>query len=260
MEIYAKQEEMESLLKQVTCDCKDDGNSFLVKDRIDVIKAYLENTAYQLLAEEDLFLLYGKDNLVQGKPVVLISSHIDCVYESCFCETNGDYYHGTFDNSFTNAAILYLLKNHELPDNVVIAFTGDEEHDSAGAIALNVFLTRHGCPIRFAIVLDVTNAGWKEEHLFAIENDLGIDLLTAYQIIKTLEPFNGKYTFLHNAEPDETWDYDEYGIPCMTLSAPVGGNMHGEEGVFIRKQTMPVYCKVLESLVKTIAYLNSNSL
>lgn len=244
------------LLKQATVDCKDNGKTFQVKDRVEVIKEYLKDTSYQLLAEEDLFLLYGKIAPQKGEPVVLISSHIDCVYQRCFVAEKTETFLGTFDNSFTNAALLREMRDDNLPENVLIAFTGDEEHDSAGAIAVNVYLTREQHLIRFALVLDVTNAGWTDQHLFAIENDLGIDLLTAHQIIETLKPYEEQYTFLHQAEPDETWDYDEYGIPCMTLSAPVGGNMHGEEGVFVRKQTFPVYCEVLSKLANTLARMD----
>ena len=247
-----EREQTYSLLKSVTVDCKDDGKTFQVTDRIKVICDYLKTTSFQLLAQEDLFLLFGKKTPAKGEPVVLLSSHIDCVYQRCFCTEGTDTYQGTFDNSFTNAALLYVMKHGSLPDNVLIAFTGDEEHDSAGAVAVNVYLTRQQHPIQFALVLDVTNAGWEKQHLFAIENDLGIDLLTAHRIIETVKPYEGKYTFLHRAEPDETWDYDEYDIPCMTLSAPVGGRMHGEEGVLVRKDTFSVYCDVLGLLAQVL--------
>ena len=241
-----------SLLKLVTVDCKDNGDAFQVTDRIVAIKDYLKTTSYQLIAEENLFLLYGKKIPQAGSSVVLISSHIDCVYQHCFCTEEVDSYHGTFDNSYTNAALLHEMKYGHLPDNVFIAFTGDEEHDSAGAIAVNLYLTKQQTPINFALVLDVTNAGWEKQHLFAIENDLGIDLMTAHRIVETIQPYEGKYTYLHDAEPDETWDYDEYGIPCMTLSVPVGGNMHAEEGVLVRKNSFPAYCDVLSSLAHTL--------
>ena len=247
-----EENEINSLLKMVTVDCKDDGTTFQVTDRIEVIKEYLKTTSYQLIAEENLFLLYGKLVPQAGTPVVLVSSHIDCVYKRCFCTEESDTYHGTFDNSYTNAALLHEMMHDHLPDNVLIAFTGDEEHDSAGVIAVNLHLTRQQTPIHFALVLDVTNAGWEKQHFFAIENDMGVDLLTAHRIIETIRPYEGKYTFLHDAEPDETWDYDEYGIPCMTLSVPVGGNMHGEEGVSVRKTSFPVYCDVLSSLAHAL--------
>lgn len=240
------------LLSSVTSDCKDDGKSFQVCDRIEVIKEYLKGSCYELLADEDLFLLYGRGGLSAGNPVVLVSSHIDCVYSHCFCEDLGNNYRGTFDNSFTNAVLLYAMKNELLPENTVIAFTGDEEHDSAGAIAVNLYLTKMHNPISFALVLDVTNAGWNENHYFAVENDFGIDLLTAHHLIESLAGFTNQYTYLHNAEPDESWDYSEYGIPCMTLSASVGGNMHSDEGVLVHRNTFGVYCSALQKILEVL--------
>ena len=243
------------LLQKITVDCKDDGQSFQINDRIYAIKDGLKDSAYTLLAEHELFLLYGRQSLLPEKPIVLISSHIDCVYSKCFCSEAKDCYHGTFDNSFTNAALLYVMKYHPLPFNVFIAFTGDEEHNSGGAVALTVYLTQHQNPIRFALVLDVTNEGWYEQHLVALENDLGIDLLTAHRIIETMKPYTGRYAYVHDAAPDETWDYNEYGIPSLTLSAPVCGDMHDDSGVDVRKETFPFYCNVLNDLANEIANL-----
>ena len=253
LELNQPDEAVLALLQQVTCDCKDDGEAFVVRDRIDVIKQSLEGTSYQLLAEEGLFLLYGKRKLQQGDSVILISSHIDCVFSRCFCQEEGEYYRGTFDNSFTNAALLYAMQHDAFADNVVIAFTGDEEKDSGGAVALNVYLTKMECTIKFALVLDVTLAGWENGKLLAIENDLGIDLLTAHQLVEWLKPYQSLYEFLHFAEPDETWDYADYGIPCLTLSAPVCGGMHSDEGVIVHKFTFPLYCEVLVQLANGLS-------
>ena len=242
-----------TLLQQVTCDCKDDGHTFQVTDRIDFIKHYLADTSYQLLAHEDLFLLYGKCEPTPDSRIILISSHIDCVYNQCFCREESEYYLGTFDNSFTNAALLHEMKAGTLADNIFIAFTGDEEKDSGGAIAVNVYLTRLSCRIQFAIVLDVTRAGWDNHRLFAIENDLCIDLMTAHQIVELLKPYRANCEYLHLAEPDETWDYADYGISTLTLSAPVSGDMHDDEGVYIRKDTYPLYRKVLVALANGLS-------
>lgn len=246
-----------ALLQHVTVDCKDDGATFQVTDRIAFIQSFLKDTNYQLVAEENLFLLYGQRNLEKDQPVILLSSHIDCVYHRCFCTEEEEFYHGTFDNSFTNAALLHVMKYGQLPPNVVVAFTGDEEKDSGGAVALTVFLTRHQIPIRFALVLDVTNEGWDKQRLVALENDLGIDLLMAHRLIETMKPYQKQYAYLHHAEPDETWDYDEYDIPSLTLSVPVGGNMHSDEGVYVRKTSFPLYCEVLQKLATTIASAES---
>ena len=235
-----------TLLKTVTVNSKDDGERFLTFDRINAIKALLKDTDYQLLREGKLFLLYGKRPLA-GEEIVLISSHIDCVYAQCFCEEEGNCYKGTFDNSLTNAAVLYHMLKGNFHDRVVIAFTGDEEKDSGGALeVINYLINQTECIVRCALVTDVTNEGWDAGAPFSVENDLGIDLFTAHQIVELLSPY--LYSYVHAAEPDESWDYDSVHFPTLTLCAPVLGDMHSDEGTLARKAAMPIYCEVLRKL------------
>ncbi|MBO7240073.1 MAG: hypothetical protein J6V23_06295 [Bacteroidaceae bacterium] len=236
------------ILQAVTVDCKDNGEYFTVADRVAVIEQLLEKSDYKLIAREPLALLYAKCEVCEGDCVLLISSHIDCVYNRCFCTDEGDCLRGTFDNSFTNAALLWAMINNTLPDNVVVAFTGNEESDSQGAVQAVVALGQMGHEVQSAIVLDVTNEGWNSGASFTLENDLGIDILTGYNIISSLESFSGKFAFKHNALPDESWDYAEYGIPSLTLCVPVGGDLHSDAGVLLRKSDVALYCRALSVL------------
>lgn len=237
-----------SLLRTVTVDCKDNGREFTVSDRIAVIERLLGGTSYMPIAREPLALLFAKHRPVEGEKVVLVSSHVDCVYGKCFCNDEGDCFRGTFDNSFGNAAVLWCMINDTLPYNVVVAFTGDEERDSRGAVQALLALGNIGCRVSSAIVQDVTNEGWESGALFTIENDSGFDILRAYNIVSSLETYNGKFAFRHDAEPDESWNYAERGIPCLTLCAPVGGDMHSDEGVLLRKESAMEYCDALAHL------------
>lgn len=237
-----------SLLKAVTVDCKDNGEAFTVTDRVAVIEHVLGKTDYKLIARQPLVLLYAKRELHEGDRVLLISSHIDCVFGKCFCNDEGECLRGTFDNSFTNAALLWNMLNNTLPDNVVVAFTGDEERDSHGAVQAVVALGQSGCEVSAALVLDVTNEGWENGALFTLENDLGVDILTGYNIISSLEKYDGSFAFKHNALPDESWDYADYGVPSLTLCVPVGGDLHGDAGVLLRKESALEYCNALPLL------------
>ena len=236
------------ILQTVTIDCMDNGERFTVTDRVAVIERMLEKTEYKLISRQPLALLYAKRPLCEGDRVLLISSHIDCVYPRCFCSNDGDCLRGTFDNSFTNAAVLWAMINNSLPDNVVVAFTGNEESDSQGAVQTIVALGQMGCEVAAALVLDVTNEGWESGASFTLENDLGIDILTGYNIISSLEKYDGRFAFKHNALPDESWDYADYGIPSITLCVPVGGELHGDAGVLLRKESAVEYCNVLPLL------------
>ena len=233
------------ILRTVTVDCKDNGECFTVTDRVAVIERVLENTEYKLISRQPLALLYAKRQVREGDRVLLISSHIDCLHVDCFCSDDGDSLRGTFDNSFTNAALLWNMQHDKLPDNVVVAFTGNEESDSQGAVQTVVALGQMGCEVAAALVLDVTNEGWESGALFTLENDLGIDILTGYNIISSLEQYGGRFAFKHNALPDESWDYADYGIPSLTLCVPVDGDLHGDAGVMLRKESALEYCNVL---------------
>ena len=240
------------LLGMLTVDCKDDGCVFTVTDRISVIERLIEDTPYKVVAREPLALICAKREFGEGDGVLLVSSHVDCVYGRCFCSDVGECLQGTFDNSFTNAALLWNMLHDRLPDNVVVAFTGNEESDSQGAVQTVVALGQMGCTVAAALVLDVTNVGWESGALFAIENDSGIDILTGYNIISSLEQYAGRFAFKHNALPDESWDYADYGIPSLTLCVPVGGELHGDAGVLLRKESALEYCNVLSLLASLL--------
>lgn len=241
------------LLKAVTVDCKDDGENFVVPDRVAVIEGLLVKSDYKVIAREPLALVYAKRELSAGDSVVLVSAHVDCLYDACFCAEEGDFLRGTFDNSFGNAAILWQMLAGTLPGNVVVAFTGDEERDSHGAVQTLLALGRMQCEIKFALVLDVTNTGCESGAMFALENDLGIDIFTAHKIVEAVEAVGEKYEFKHCAEPDESWDYNDYGIPVLSLCAVVKGFLHGNEGVLLRKKSLIPYGKALLSLLCKLA-------
>ena len=67
-------------------------------------------------------------------------------------------------------------------------------------------------------------------------------------IISSLEEYDGRFAFKHNALPDESWDYAECGIPSLTLCVPVGGELHSDAGVLLRKESALEYCRVLPLL------------
>ena len=236
------------ILQAVTVDCKDNGECFTVTDRVAAVECIVEKTDYKLISRQPLALLYAKRPLREGDRVLLISSHIDCVYGSSFCNDEGECMCGTFDNSFGNAAVLWNMVHDRLPDNAVVAFTGDEERDSHGALQTVEALAGMGVEVSMVLVLDVTNVGWESGTLFTLENDLGIDILTGYNIISSLEQYGGRFAFKHNAEPDESWDYADCGIPCFTLCVPVGGELHSDAGVLLRKESALEYCNVLAHL------------
>lgn len=245
--------DLSSLLQLVTIDCKDNQHTFTSKERIDAIKKILDKSSYHLLYEGQLCYIYGK-NPVQGESVVLISSHIDCVYDKLFCrEYSKDLIQGTFDNSLTNVCVLKNMLDDAFVDNIIVAFTGDEEENSNGAKEVMRVLSKWNTKISTAIVLDITEEGWEKQCPFTIENDLGIDIFKAHRIVEILKQYKEQMGFIHEAEPDESWEYDENDIPCFTLCIPTLGDMHSNEGVLARKCDLPIYCKAMTILANGLA-------
>lgn len=244
--------EITDILRAVTVDCKDNQREFTVRDRINVIESLLAHSSYQLVGRGKLCLIYAK-RPIANRPVILISSHIDCVYDRLFCEEHEDgTLLGTFDNSLTNSCLLYDMLADRLDDNVVIALTGDEEKDSKGAYEVMRMLRRQKTQIAFCFVLDVTEEGWLEKCHYTLENDLGIDLETGYEIIRAAKDWGQPYVFVHDAEQDESWDYDEEDIPSLSLCCPIYGDMHSNQGCLARKESLTVYSDAIVKFTQTV--------
>ncbi len=248
--------EILSILQQVTVDCKDNGERFIVEHRIKAIESLLSNSNYQLLHRGKLCYIYGKKP-VNGESIVLVSSHIDCVYDKLFCkELENGLIQGTFDNSITNSCVLHCMLTDTLSENVIIAFTGDEEHDSGGTKEVMDILNQWQVNVEMAIVTDTTEAGWESDCPFTIENDYNIDILTGYRIIETLKEIDSDYEYIHQSLPDETWDYAEQNIPCFSLCLSVQGELHSNKGCITKQSSLPIYCQVLSLLCNMISPLS----
>lgn len=146
---------LEAITKKVT---RDDGEIFTDTTRLDYIKSRLEESDYEILLEMPLSVIYKKKNVELPEKIVLISSHVDCVdgiQKPDFKITPKGNYKGTFDNAATNAAIVIAMLENKLAENIVIAFTGDEEVDSRGAKQVIGLLGKNQKKV-IAISLDVT--------------------------------------------------------------------------------------------------------
>lgn len=246
--------EYKEILRQVTVDCRDDGEAFTCRERPERIKELLEGSDYRLWSEEPLFLLYAHKDFRPEQGAVLVSSHIDTVYGRNFARFDGSHWLGTWDNSATNAAVLQLMLDGGLPPSVVVAFTGDEEKNTSGAGMLMRWLAQERVAIRYVVISDVTNEGWGEA-AFSIENDRGFDILAGFQIIHFVQSLELPCVFVHEAAPDES---ERYGagvegvcppMPCLTLCLPVGGDMHSDKGCLLKEENVAQYQKALSGLL-----------
>ena len=122
--------------------------------------------------------------------------------------------------------------------------------------------------IKNAIVLDVTDMGWKDNAYFTVENNFWHDDF-GRKIIKLAENSDCNWYFVPSdpnnipkyvdnkhiipleAEEDESWEYDEFNIECFSFCLPVYGNMHSNKGVLARKASLEKYTLILEQMLKS---------
>lgn len=112
-------------------------------------------------------MIYKKKNINFPQEVVLISSHVDYVDEISnpnFKITSKGNYKGTFDNAVTNAIAVIAMLEKRFADNVLIAFTGDEEEESARAEQVIEFLENKCCIGAFSLCIPTNVDSIKDMH------------------------------------------------------------------------------------------------
>ena len=255
-------EDLLYILKRLSVVNQDDGLTFTDTERLDSISFLLSGSPYRKAEADGLFHMYSRRPVHEiSGPVILVSSHVDCHRRitRCFTEIRDDgYLLGTFDNSITNAAIVYLMLSSELPDNVLVVFTGDEEEDSRGAADVSHFLRSCSLDIKNVFVLDVTSEGWDEHADLTVENDFW-DEDFGERVIELLGETDSRWRFvpedpdeipdfipkeciIHTeADPDESWEYDEEDCPCFSFCLPSAGEMHSDEGIAVRISSFRKY-------------------
>ncbi|WP_034447839.1 hypothetical protein [Butyrivibrio sp. AE2032] len=267
------------LLEKISVLNKDNSRHFTNTERLDVIASLLWDSGYRRLNADGLFNLYSRQpvDYYRNRKVVVVSTHVDCerTITRCFSrrEENG-LLKGTYDNAITNAAILSLMLSESLPDNVLVAFTGDEEEESEGALQLARFLRQNSIEVFHLFVLDVTDEGWSdvrsESASFTIENDFW-DEYYGEKIVSNAIKSGHNWKFVpgdpsdvpsyvpvanlirKEAAEDESWDYDEKDIDCCSFCLPVKGEMHSNVGVFAWESSFEDYTEVLNDVLNLIA-------
>lgn len=258
------------ILRQIMLPNKDNGIFFTNTQRLEKINDLLWYSKYKRVNTDGLFVLYSAKPISEIRSPILISSHIDCVMNCFFTEEHDENtIIGTYDNCITNAAVLTLMLNGSLRDDVIVAFTGDEECNSRGATQLCDYLCKNKIKPLATIVLDVTDMGWNEAD-FTVENNFWPDSLGC-KVINAVSDLDAVWNFVpsdvdsipgyvpsHNvifeeAEPDESWDYDEKAFECFSLCIPVKGDMHSNNGVLARKSSCFKYISALNAIANGLS-------
>lgn len=269
-----------SVLQKVSVLNRDDGFAFTNKDRLNVIADLLRESDYQRINTDGLVHIYARKPVAElNMPVIAVSSHVDCERHitKCFARfINDDMLSGTFDNSITNAAVLYLMLTGRLLDHVLIAFTGDEEETGRGAKDVVQFIRRNDLRIFNIFVLDVTEEGWVSQADFTVENDFW-DEDFGEEVINLVRQTGYAWNYVPGdpddipdcipkdriihveAYEDESWEYDEADVPCFSYCLPTKGEMHCDDGILARITSFERYTEVLERLLNLRSHSGVNN-
>ena len=261
-----------NILKQMMVLNYDNGKKFKITDRLDVICELLWDSDYRRINPQGLFHMYAKQPLDKIDNLVIVSTHVDCHknIDNCYAEIIDDNtIKGTFDNGLTNAIMVNLMLENKLSDNIIIAFTGDEEEGSRGAKDVVKYMKNKGIDDYTVVILDVTDMGWDENADYTIENNFWEEKFNK-KIQMIISQLNGKWLFVpsyveripadipsenviyQEAEADESWDYDEKDVRCFSFCIPTCGDMHSNEGIYARLKSCDVY---MENLVRVLGLL-----
>ena len=252
---------------------RDNGIMFTNTDRLDAIASLLRNSAYKRVKTEGLFHLYSVKSIDEiNESVIIVSTHVDCERSitKCFFSRIDQYMMlGTFDNAITNAAIVYNMLQGKLPENVLIAFTGDEEEGGRGAKDLIRYIKKKQLDVLNIFVLDVTEEGWQNGADFTIENDFW-NYSFGKKLIEVVKMTGYKWNYVPGdsyaipdyipkdviipveAYDDESWDYNEENIPCFSFCLPTKGEMHSNDGILTRITSFECYTDMLQIMLSSL--------
>lgn len=251
-EVLRSKKKLEMLIA-MQLPCYDNGKRFTVTSKLDKISELLKDTSYREI-KGDLFRLFTKVPASELEPekTICLSTHADFVkaIKKPFVQKQDDKtLLGTFDNSATNAAALYLLLEGSLPDNVVVAFTGNEEHGMKGALELDRFFYTHSAGQPFYFAMDVTDIGFGKKQ-FSIENTFSVPKGELDNIIKIAKEVDFQGYLYPKALPDEAYQYAALGAKSCSLCVPTTGPMHSNEGCFMELGAYLGYIDVVMNIAQ----------
>ena len=257
-------ERLEQIIRDTTIPCTDNGVVFTNTARLDFIQNTLSTSNYSCFAEPPLARLYKHKNFRDSCPFIVISCHIDSIYESYYCERSGHELRGTFDNSACNAIALHAMLEDQLGVQAVICFTGDEEDESRGADQVVEALMKLGLiqNLKMVITMDLTEESFGRS--FTAENvfekkhpgdEALFEFLTRRDLRNYVEALIPGIRVIKNGDPDESWQYDEHDLNCFSFCLPcrlLGEDMHDSIGVALTFESILEYATALNELVVAI--------
>lgn len=257
------------ILEKVNIKCEDDRKGFKDEKKSERIDKLLKAGSYHRVYDGKLTKIYSqlKKNELSGRDLVVVSSHIDTVYDQFYFRQGKDVIIGTLDNSITNAVLIDTVLRHRLPVNTVLAFTGNEEKESLGVDETVRFLVEAGASAGVAVSLDVTARGFRN-HGYTIENYFirKADRRTfrtkrhfRNYLLRLLEKKKVKTIHHVAADPDDTWQFDEHDLNCFSFCLPCRSIavqddwMHDDIGIVVKQKAVREFQSALLLLMRRLA-------
>ncbi|MBR4759564.1 MAG: M28 family peptidase [Lachnospiraceae bacterium] len=228
----------------------DDGKAFISGEsqRLDVIRKQLAESLYQETSLP-LVSLYSKEKPenLDGR-VIVLSSHIDTVRQITRPFWDEDTCRGTLDNAITNHILVEMMLADELPEQVIVAFTGDEESGNRGARMTAKYLEEK-CPAAKPcfITLDITDNCGVDDYAVSMEYRKDRKKLAKkiYKKIENASYFDKIGKIRLGMTRDETDEYRKFG-KAVSVCLPVDSEYyHSNHGVGIKRESMEIYRRFL---------------
>jgi len=230
------------IFNEINYPCYDNGQNFIELKKIFNIKNLLKDYNSE---DGDLFVFFYKSK----NNKIILSSHIDCVYDKTHCKVKKNGLYATLDNSLTNAILIYCVKKYpKLFSNVDILFTGNEEDKSKGAMEFAQRLNN----THFVLNMDVTcgdSPKPKFENAISKLNDKFL-----YYLKKDKSKFLVDYSFSDDDYREfskKTSSAISYCIPILPITKSENW-MHDDDGQFVDFNSIKNYIKVLLATIKYI--------
>lgn len=246
-------------------------------DRLNAIRELLKASGYtEILLPHAQIWRKNMDAPID----MIVSSHADVVdsISKCFSELTDDgYLCGTYDNAGTNAAAVIAMLEGNIPDNVIFAFTADEETGRCNGARQTLEYARNQGYEPVCMALDVTWEGYDDGNLFSVENlssgykkneDIsflnrvadaavnmepeGIRTFSFVRINKNTAPDKNSlpdyYISKDTGMFDEAFAYVREHARGFSLCLPCNGGMHSNHGVTVRQPGFEGYVNALKTM------------
>lgn len=262
---------IDDILNTIKYPARSNKEGFYETKKLDVIEAYVEKIPnYSLLHKGKNSYIFGKKTPGKDDDVILVSSHSDIVKQitqvSSEHDADNHFFKGTYDNLGTNAALIYLMITNNLPENIVFAFTADEETGrcNGAAEAIDVINNWTGKDPHLCVALDVTDEGFNNKILSLEGLTLDDDqykkvrdafMLTegekeSFHVIKAAKndacPFPKSYIGGDCTMYDESIFYRHAKQHAISVCLPGDGVMHGNSGFYVKESTFVGYMLSLQ--------------